>query len=499
MEIDDDVDIHESDSKGGSFLDEYNRGNENNEGNSEDGDDDDDDNCGKAEFLIGRFSPSKTKTTTRRRRRNGDPGYGIFFRTHHVLIMMVAVATMFAIVVVWGRSRKPELRFRLQTNDDSYSHPHYSAQNFSNRTFKIMQITDIHLGEAEFTDWGPKQDEKTFALLEKIFEYEPDCDLIVLGGDQLTANNCLGNCTAYYGILGRFLSGFGVPWAMILGNHDDMAFEVEDGTGATIPHEYSRRDLLRADRKFPLSLSSGSEAGRVSGVTNYVLDVLDPLRDEPALQIFFLDSGGGSLREAINDDQIRWFREQTGVSTAAAAAAADDTSQTTKTPAVAFQHIPTWHHEYNADGSCLGYRGEGVAELEYDAGIVDAMIESRRFHFLAVGHNHGNDYCCRYIDGGDENVDKNETDYDSSKDLYFCFGRHSGYGGYGKWDRGVRIYELLLTPDGESNGDSGNRGSDIPKNFKWRTWVSLIQADVCCVLACVRIHAKPSLKRGKYL
>lgn len=461
MEIDSDAGTQKSNSKREAFLDES--GNDNDDGDGDNSDDSDDSD--NAAFLI-RFSPTKTTTA---RHQKADPGCGIFFRTPQVITMIVALATVFSIVILWGRLRKPVLRFRLQT-DDSYSHPHYSVEELSNQTFKIMQITDIHLGEAEYTDWGPKQDEKTFALLEKVFGYEPDCDLIVLGGDQLTANNCQGNCTAYYGILGRFLSGFGVPWAMIIGNHDDMAFEVEDGTGRTIPHLYDRRDLLRADRKFPLSLSSGSEEGSVSGVTNYVLDVLDPLRDEPALQIFFLDSGGGSLREAINDDQIRWFREQTGVTTAAADETITKTPPTTNIPAVAFQHIPTWQHEYNDDGTCLGYRGEGVAELEYDAGIVDAMIESGRFHFLAVGHNHGNDYCCRYTDTGGENINDNNFD---TNDLYFCFGRHSGYGGYGKWDRGVRIYELLLTNDGE---DVDNTGS-IPKIFKWRTWVRLESGD----------------------
>merc|ERR1712008_136624 len=123
----------------------------------------------------------------------------------------------------------------------------------------------------------------------------------------------------------------------------------------------------------------------------------------------FLDIGGGALRQAIDDDQIEWFREQA--------------AKTTKVPAVAFQHIPTWQHEY-VDGTCVGYQGEEVNGLEYDGGIVDAMIESGRFHFLAVGHNHGNDYCCPY----------SNDDNNNSNDLYLCYGRHSGYGGYGNWD-----------------------------------------------------------------
>lgn len=394
------------------------------------------------------------------RYRTAASGIGIFFGKQHALFGIIAVAFVFSATAFWGRFRTPVLRFRL---DNSNSHSRVSAAA-SNQTFKIMQITDIHLGEAEYTAWGPKQDENTFRLLEKIFEFEPDCDLIVLGGDQLTANNCLGNCTHYYGILGKFLSGYGVPWAMIMGNHDDKDFKVEDGTyGDTVPHSYTRRDLLHVDQQFPLSLSQSSTAGEVTGVTNYVLDVLDPITKKLALQIFFLDSGGGSLREAINDDQIRWFRDQVGIATDETGT--KTTTKTTKVPAVAFQHIPTWQHEY-VDGTCLGYQGEDIFRLEYDGGIVGAMIESGRFHFLAVGHNHGNDYCCPH--GYGHNGIKDNSD------LYFCFGRHSGYGGYGNWDRGVRMYELLQTAnDNEYKENVYNEGSETTNAFKWRSWVRL--------------------------
>jgi hypothetical protein len=176
-----------------------------------------------------------------------------------------------------------------------------------------------------------------------------------------------------------------------MGNHDDMAYEVEDGTGTIIPHPSTLRlDLIKIDQSFPLSLSLSSQNSaspdnnnNLTGVTNYVLDVLDPITEKLALQIFFLDSGGGSMREAIEDDQVQWLRQQ--------AAAAAVTKTTATIPAVAFQHIPTSAHEYIDADTCLGYQGEGVAEIQYDGGIADVMIESGRFHFLAVGHNHGND------------------------------------------------------------------------------------------------------------
>lgn len=434
MEVDENDDGG-CDPKSESFLDEYDNTNKGDENKSS---------------LLNLLSTSNMN-------RSMSTKYRQSLRKSYLMVAIVFAASLFSATVFFAKQRTPVLHFRLE-GDSSYNpDPEYSVTR-SNQTFKIMQITDIHLGEAEYTDWGPRQDEKTFALLEKIFDYEPDCDLLVLGGDQLTANNCLGNCTKYYDVLGRFLSNFGVPWATIMGNHDDKDFEVEDGSGATIPHSYSRRELLRVDQKFPLSLSQASAKGELTGVTNYVLDVLDPITNQLSLQIFFLDSGGGTLKEAINDDQIEWFKKQAAL------------DQTSAVPAVAFQHIPTWQHEY-VDGYCFGYQGEGVAELEYDGGIVGAMMESKRFHFLAVGHNHGNDYCCSYNnnrDGSDKDDNQNNTN--NSEELYFCFGRHSGYGGYGKWDRGVRIYELSLTEADEGRSDGGLDMNG--KEFRWRTWVS---------------------------
>jgi len=332
-----------------------------------------------------------------------------------VLVLILALG--WKIESQYRRSiEKPTLRYRKE-EDDSW-------------VFKVLQITDIHLGEAEDLPWGPENDLKTLVALDAIISKESP-DLIVLSGDQLTANNCLKNATSYYQLLGDFLIQYETPWAIIFGNHDDMDFEIP-GTNNTIPHKYSRRQLLEVDKSYQLSLSQGGPLN-VTGTTNYVLDI-HIQGNNIATQIFFLDSGGGSLREAIDDSQIQWIREVVS---------------TSEVPAIAFQHIwPSIEHFKH----CQGYQGEGIAPLEYDAGIMQTLAESGRFSFIAVGHNHGNDYCCQYL----------ETE------LKACFGRHSGYGGYGRWDRGSRIYELRIPPTIKNT---------LP-SLKWRTWVRLESGEI---------------------
>ena len=312
---------------------------------------------------------------------------------------------------------RPILQFHAKESNES-------GDDSETWTFKIAQITDIHLGEAEST-FGPEQDLKTWLVMDKVLTTESP-DFIVLSGDQLTANNCKNNATAYYQLLGEFLSRYEIPWAMVFGNHDDMDYEVPGGN-TTIPVKYSRDDLLTIDQSFPLSLSQGGPRD-VTGTTNYFLNV--HIGDKAVAQIVFLDSGGGSLEEAIDESQVQWFREQ---------------ASSSKLPGVAFQHIPTSGSLFS--DYCSGFQGEGIEALHYDAGILEALVDAGRFSFLAAGHNHGNDYCCPYKD----------------TDLVVCFGRHSGHGGYGKWERGSRIYELAI-PKVQSSKT---------KPMMWKSWVRL--------------------------
>jgi hypothetical protein len=305
--------------------------------------------------------------------------------------------------------------------------PKLQFTQVDNQTWKftILQIADIHLGEAEDTEWGPEQDRKTWLVLDKLISLE-SADLIVLSGDQVTANNCESNATEYYRLLGERLSTYGIPWATIFGNHDDMDFEIP-GTNLTKPAKYNRKDLLEVDQSFFLSLTQEGPSN-VFGTTNYVLDI--PMGDRPAAQIIFLDTGGGSLPQAIHQSQLEWLKKELLFSS--------------NLPAVAFQHIPTQDFHFNED-VCQGFHGEGVASVWSDAGIVQALSNSGgRVHFLGVGHNHGNDYCCPYSD----------------TKMHVCYGRHSGYGGYGTWERGARVYELTIHEEDQYA-------------LHWKSWVRL--------------------------
>lgn len=331
-------------------------------------------------------------------------------------------------------------------------------------TLKIMQLTDMHFGEDSWTDWGPRQDANTFKVLESIIPEEKP-DLIVLSGDQLTANNIDKNATDVYRNVCKHLAKYKTPWAMIFGNHDDAPLEKpgeEEGTLLVTPAKTSREQLYEVDHSFaPLSLT---EKGPTSlfGTSNYILNVDAPGGGkEVGLQLLFLDTGGGSLPKQLESNQVNWFHQH----------------RKKDIPMIAFQHIPTKEFVHDGD-RCEGLHDEDVDHIVKDPKMVDVLAKDGNVQFLAVGHNHGNDYCCSY------------------KDMHLCYGRRTGYGGYGTWERGARVYEIEIQPDrGEKKKEQEEKkekGTDAEVDedtdedkeedkappVKWKSWVRLESGDI---------------------
>lgn len=298
-------------------------------------------------------------------------------------------------------------------------------------SFKILQLTDMHIGEAQETLWGPHQDNMTYRLLQRLIPYE-NPDLIFLSGDQLTGNDCDSNATAYYEQMGEFIELLGIPWALSFGNHDDA--DLTRNQSEPIEAKTKRPQLAQAVQRFPLSLTQIGPSN-VTGTSNFFLPIYSSSDDLILAQVVSLDSGGGSIPKQLDVSQVEWLREQL---------------QASPIPTGVFQHIPMREFSFDQD-KCVGRNGDGGFEpIEHDGGMLDLMKSDGNVMFVTVGHNHGNDYCCP----AGESL------------LHYCFGRHSGYGGYtGVTSRGARVYELNLVERAVTK-------------VEWKTWVRLELGDV---------------------
>ena len=294
-----------------------------------------------------------------------------------------------------------------------------------------MQLTDMHIGQGQGTEWGPEQDEDTYQLLDTLLQAEQP-DLLLISGDQLQGDDCDGNAALYYQALGEFLGAYGVPWAMIFGNHDDAPFDGDGESNGEV--KTSREELALADQAHPLSLTQVGP-DEVFGTSNYFLPIYASSEEDTILaQIALLDSGGGALPEQLDTTQVEWAEQHLSMS---------------PVPTMVFQHIPA-DGDFRFDAEeCAGVNlDEGFKKIESNAGMMDLLKSDDNVLFVAVGHNHGNDYCCP--------VD----DYT----LHVCFGKHSGYGGYSRGERGARLYQVEV--------------SDEENALVWNSWVRMKSGDV---------------------
>uniref|UniRef100_A0A0E0CCU7 Calcineurin-like phosphoesterase domain-containing protein n=1 Tax=Oryza meridionalis TaxID=40149 RepID=A0A0E0CCU7_9ORYZ len=310
--------------------------------------------------------------------------------------------------------------------------------------FKVALFADLHYGENAWTDWGPRQDAGSDRVMAAVLDAEKP-DFVVYLGDLVTANNLgIPNASLYWDRAISPTRGRGIPWATVFGNHDDMPFEwpPEWFSPAGVPPLHCpppsmsdsdcsfrgtpRLELMTSEViRNGLSYSSNGPKDLWPAVSNYVLQVLSQKRDDPALLMYFLDSGGGSYPEVISSAQVQWFHSQSQF-----------LNPNGRISEIIFWHIPSTAYAKVAPKAkseirkpCVGsINKEEVAPQEAEWGMMDALVKRASVKAIFVGHNHGLDWCCPH------------------EKLWLCFARHTGYGGYGNWPRGARVIEISEQP-----------------------------------------------------
>lgn len=264
-------------------------------------------------------------------------------------------------------------------------------------TFTIVQFTDTHWNN------GEPADERTHALMELVLETEQP-DLVIHTGDVIEGSGARDPAEAWRAAVAP-IEARRIPWAAVLGNHDD------EGT--------ADRKQLMAVQQSCVSCLSEPGPSEVSGMGNYVLRVRAG-GDATALALYCLDSNGYAETEVggygwIRRDQIAWFLES-------ARALRDE--YRAPLPALAFFHIPlpeyddVWHF-----GTCYGNKYEPVCCPRLNTGFFAALHQAGGVMGTFVGHDHINDF-----EG-------------ERYGIRLCYGRASGYQTYGRdgFLRGARV------------------------------------------------------------
>lgn len=326
--------------------------------------------------------------------------------------------------------------------------------------FKIAIPSDLHFGELPDA-YGPWQDRDSAHFLRRMLRTERP-DLVILNGDLITGEDTLAqDPTKSLEVLLAPMLEAKVPWASTYGNHDSK-------------YNLTREALLEAETKYPLSLTQRGPQG-TDGVTNYFFLLYNVPAAEPVVILWFLDSRGGSSNRTDNvDNTPNWVSNATTTWFLQKSAELD--AQYANLEHIVFTHIPpypfydaqsqfldpatspSWRGDVLFPGSYgdspLAIQGESTYSnntySDQDVAFVDALL-ARNVHSIWSGHDHEASWCTTFPnehDDGDDHetvmkqADINRGGRDARKRPFLCLCKHTGIGGYGTWQRGIRMMSL---------------------------------------------------------
>lgn len=280
--------------------------------------------------------------------------------------------------------------------------------------FKIVQFTDVH-----WKNDSLQQCADTRSLFLHVLETEKP-DLVVLTGDIVNGPAPAG----WEAVCSLFVEA-GVPFAVVLGNHDDE-------------FEWSRDQIFDYLSGLPGFVGSKGP-DEITGVGNYVISLKSAQSGKTAALLYFIDSNAYCPNKAISDygwihfDQIAWYRSHSSGFT--------QQNGGTPYPALAFFHIPVPEYaEVKEMETTIGSTIEKVYSPDINSGMMASFIEMGDVMGTFAGHDHDNNYIGLY------------------RGIALAYGQASGYSGYGTIGKGARIITLkegvrgfttwIRTPDG---------------------------------------------------
>ncbi|MBQ7741216.1 MAG: metallophosphoesterase [Eubacterium sp.] len=260
-----------------------------------------------------------------------------FFKV--ILIILVIIALIVGIIAIgnkvtvssereFAKNTVQPVAFEEQLKPELDESGYYTFT--TDRDFKIMQLTDIHIGSGLLS--AKKDNMAINAVAAMISEEKPD--LVIVTGDvaypvpyqALSLNNKSGAVT-----FASLMERLGVYWCLAFGNHDTEAYSF-----------FSREDISKIyenKKEYPHCLFQSGPKD-VDGCGNYLIKVKNT-KGAITQSLFIFDShsytdgdyfGIQWKYDAVHKNQLEWYKKQVQALTK------ENNGVTPKS--LAFYHIP---------------------------------------------------------------------------------------------------------------------------------------------------------------
>lgn len=266
----------------------------------------------------------------------------------------------------------------------------------STDNFKILHLTDIHLGGSLYSY---RKDLKALkAVYAEILYTKPD--LVIVTGDltfPLGVMSLSLNNSAPVSQFAAFMRNIGIPWAFTYGNHDTEGI-------ATL----SKGDLDKLYQSLSYKTSGNLLypyiQPDVTGRNNQLIEIRNS--DETLNHaIFLIDSNaytgeGLNVYDYIHDDQVEWYASEVERL---------NMQEGRIVPSMVFFHIPlqqyrTAYKLYEQGSSEVKYffgeNGEKMIDKvccsDYPSSLFDRMVELKSTKAVFCGHDHYNNMSLEY-------------------------------------------------------------------------------------------------------
>ena len=259
------------------------------------------------------------------------------------------------------------------------------------RPFKILQLTDIHLGAG----WvSSKKDKLALQAVKKLIDAS-NPDLIVITGDMFypiwpltgSSNNLRGAK-----MLGNVLKEAGKPWCFVFGNHDtEMTSRANKDGIADYYMQYEN------------CLFEKGEEG-LTGCGNYCIR-LETSDGNPCQLLMMIDSNQYTKKsffsgfDVIHEDQIEWYKKTVK----------EQSGDGELLPSLAFYHIPPkefkegWEKCFRGDKDVIYHHGFVLEKDNYfgypketEGKFFSQMVEFGSCKGMFMGHDHLNTLSITY-------------------------------------------------------------------------------------------------------